>query len=76
MTKLLTTILLFCTTLLLAQTESDSLSEKFSVDFGGSFGVFAPFKGSSKGFPNDKNQHPSNVVTFLQINYNEHYFAK
>ena len=76
MTKLLTTILLFCATLLMAQTESDSLSEKFSVDFGGSFGVFAPFKGSSKGFPNDKNQLGSNGVTFLQLNYKEHYFAK
>ncbi|SEO21148.1 hypothetical protein SAMN05444671_0672 [Flavobacterium sp. CF108] len=75
MTKLLTSILLFCTTLLLAQIEPDS-SKKFSVDFGGSFGVFSPFKESSKGFPNDKNQLGSNGVTFLQLNYKEHYFAK
>lgn len=76
MTKLLTTILLFCATLLMAQTESDSLSKKFSVDFGGSFGVFTPFKESSKGFPDDKNQQGSNGVTFLQLNYKDHYFAK
>jgi hypothetical protein len=76
MTKLLTTILFFCTTLLIAQTESDSLSKKFSVDFGGSFGIFAPFKGSGKGFPDDKNQLGSNGVTFLQLNYKDHYFAK
>ena len=76
MTKLLTAILLFCVTLLMAQTESDSLSKKFSVDFGGSFGIFAPFKESNKGFPDNKNQLGSNGVTFLQFNYKEHYFAK
>lgn len=76
MTKLLTTLLLCCASLLVAQTPSDSISKKFSVDFGGSFGVFAPFKTSSKGFPDDKNQLGSNGVTFLQLNYKEHYFAK
>lgn len=75
MTKLFTSILLFSTTLLLAQIEPDS-SKNFSVDFGGSFGVFTPFKGSGKGFPDDKNQIGSNGVTFLQLNYKEHYFAK
>lgn len=55
---------------------TDSIPKKFSVDFGGSFGVFAPFKGSSKGFPDDKYQLGSNGVTFLQLNYKENYFAK
>lgn len=76
MTKLLSCMLLFSTTLLMAQNESDPLFKKFTVDFGGSFGVFAPFKESSKGFPDDKNQLGSNGVTFLQLNYKEHYFAK
>ena len=75
MKKLNTIILLFFTTLLIAQNEAD-LSKNFSMDFGGSFGVFSPFKSSSKGFPDDKNQLGSNGVTFLQLNYKEHYFAK
>lgn len=75
MTKLLTIVFLFFTTLIMAQ-EQDILSKKFSVDFGGSFGVFSPFKESGKGFPDDKNQLGSNGVTFLQLNYKDHYFAK
>ncbi|SNR29935.1 outer membrane beta-barrel protein [Flavobacterium sp. ov086] len=75
MKKLNTVILLFFTTLLMAQNEAN-LSKNFSMDFGGSFGVFSPFKSSSKGFPDDKNQLGSNGVTFLQLNYKEHYFAK
>jgi len=46
------------------------------MDFGGSFGVFSPFKSSAKGFPDDKNQLGSNGTTFLQLNYKDHYFAK
>jgi hypothetical protein len=76
MTKFFIAILLFCATLLMAQNESDSISKKFSMDFGGSFGVFSSFKSSSKGFPNDKNQLGSNGITFLQLNYKGHYFAK
>jgi hypothetical protein len=75
MKKLNTLILLLFTTLLMAQNESD-LSKKFSMDFGGSFGIFSPFKSSGKGFPDDKNQLGSNGITFLQLNYKEHYFAK
>lgn len=75
MTNLPAVLLLFCVSLLTAQTPSDSSSEKFSVDFGGSFGVFAPFKASSRSFP-DSNQKGSNGVTFLQLNYKERYFAK
>jgi hypothetical protein len=76
MTKLLITILFFFSALLMAQTQSETGTKKFSVDFGGSFGVFSPFKESAKGFPDDKNQLGSNGVTFLQFNYKEHYFAK
>lgn len=76
MKKLFSLVLFSFTTLLMAQTETDSISKNFSMDFGGSFGVFAPFKGSSKEFPDNKNQLGSNGVTFLQLNYKEHYFAK
>lgn len=76
MKKLFSLVLFSFTTLLMAQTETDSILKNFSMDFGGSFGVFAPFKGSSKEFPDDKKQLGSNGVTFLQLNYKEHYFAK
>lgn len=55
-----------------AQVSGDVSTGKLYLDFGGSVGVFIPFD----QVKDQKTLYGSNAVTYLQLNYHQHYFAK
>lgn len=64
--------LLFSSICAKAQDASDFPVRKWSLDFGGSVGVFIPFD----QVKDSKTAIGSNAITTLQLNYREHFFTR